>query len=110
MDVFLTVFFVSFYVLAGCSEDPSSRPRVVVAFKFLFGLRLRVALMIDRSSVLKVNGDEDEFGPSEYSDMSPAPPREDTEPRKSRSLRSTRRRELVLIAEPLEMNGTFGRR
>ena len=56
--------------------------------------------MIDKSSVLRVSGEE-EFGPKEYSDMSAAPPREDTEPRKSRSPRSTRRRELVLKVDPL---------
>ncbi len=77
----------------------------MVALTFRLGLMLRVPLMIDKSSVLRVNGEE-EFGPKEYSDISAAPPREDTEPRKSRSPRSTRRRELVLKVDPLQMNRT----
>jgi hypothetical protein len=76
----------------------------VVAFKFLFGLKL-LDVTMERSSVLIVNGDE-EFGPSENSDRSPAP--RDTEPRNSRSDLSTRRRELELIADPLKINGTRG--
>ena len=56
--------------------------------------------------MLIVNGD-DEFGPTENSNKSEAP-REETEPRNSRSVLSTRRRELELIADPLKMNGTKG--
>ena len=91
---------VCVYVLAGCSAELSPNPLVVVAFMFLLGLMLRV---MDRSSVLRVSGELDECGPKEYSDKSAAP-LEDTEPRKSRSPLSTRRRELVLRADPLEIN------
>ena len=68
----------------------------MVAFKFLLGLKLLDPTK-ERSSVLIVKGEED--------DKSPAP-RDDTEPRNSRSDRSTRRRELELKADPLKMKGT----